>query len=221
MRIVLLGAPGSGKGTQSDMITKKYGFPRISTGDLLREEVAAGTPLGEIAKKAMDHGELVKDELVLEMVDHRIRQDDCRDGYILDGFPRNIPQAQKLEALDQTREVVIEIFLEDDVVIQRLSARRICSRCGTIYNLLVKVPQQKDICDACRGTLIQRDDDRPDVIAERLEVYHSQTEPLVDYYRSKGVFHRVNGDNTVQSVFEDISRVLEVTLPATERKSCP
>jgi adenylate kinase len=215
MRIVLLGAPGSGKGTQGDMITAKYGFPRISTGDLLREEVAAGTPLGDIAKKAMDHGELVKDELVLEMVDQRIRLDDCRLGYVLDGFPRNIPQAQKLEALDPAREVVIEIFLEDEIVIQRLSARRICSSCGTIYNLLVKVPQQTGVCDACGGTLIQRDDDAPDVIAERLKVYHNQTEPLVDYYRVKGVFYRVSGDDAIPSVFESVRRVLEGALPAT------
>jgi adenylate kinase len=219
MRIVLLGAPGSGKGTQGDMITAKYGFPRISTGDLLREEVGAGTPLGDIAKRAMDRGELVKDELVLEMIDHRIRQDDCRDGYILDGFPRNILQAQKLEELDQSDELVIEIFLEDEVVIQRLSARRICSGCGTIHNLFVKAPEDSGICDACGGSLIQRDDDKPEVIAERMTVYHTQTEPLVDYYRSKGAFHRVNGDNAIQEVFEDICRVLEEAIPEAGDKS--
>ncbi|MFC2165513.1 adenylate kinase [Acidobacteriota bacterium] len=218
MRIVLLGAPGSGKGTQGDMIAKKYGFPRISTGDLLREEVAAGTPLGDIAKTTMDRGELVKDEFVLEMVDKRIYQDDCRDGYVLDGFPRNIQQAQKLERLDRAQEVVIEIFLEDDIVTQRLSSRRICPSCSTIYNLLVKVPEQSGICDACGGTLIQRDDDRPEVIDERLNVYHDQTEPLVDYYRTKGVFHRVNGDNTVQSVFDGICRVLDSVLSEAESR---
>ncbi len=216
MRIVLLGAPGSGKGTQGDMITKKYGFPRISTGDLLREEVAAGTPLGDIAKRAMERGELVKDELVLEMVEKRIQQDDCQDGYVLDGFPRNIPQAQKLEALDRTSEVIIEIFLEDDIVVKRLSSRRICSICGTIYNLLVKVPKQTGVCDACSGMLIQRDDDKPEVIEERMKVYHGQTEPLVEYYRTKGVFHRVNGDDTIQSVFEGICRVLDSALPGAE-----
>jgi len=218
MRIVLLGAPGSGKGTQADMITKKYGFPRISTGDLLRDEVAAGTPLGDIAKRAMDRGKLVKDELVLEMVDNRIQQDDCRHGFVLDGFPRNILQAQKLEALDRAREVVIEIFLEDDIVVKRLSSRRICSCCGAIYNLLVKVPEQTGICDACGGALIQRDDDKPEVIDERLNVYHGQTEPVVDYYRAKGVFHRVRGDDTVQSVFDGICRVLDSALPGAEPK---
>lgn len=216
MRIVLLGPPGSGKGTQGDMITKKYGFPRISTGDLLRDAVAAGTPLGDIAKRSMDRGELVKDELVLEMVDNRIQQNDCRDGYVLDGFPRNIPQARKLEVLDRAREVVIEIFLGDDIVIKRLSSRRICSRCGAIYNLLVKVPVQTGICDACGGTLIQRDDDKAEVINERLNVYHRQTEPVVDYYRAKGVFHRVQGNDTVQSVFDSICRVLDSALPGTE-----
>ncbi len=218
MRIVLLGAPGSGKGTQGDMITKKYGFPRISTGDLLREEVAAGTPLGDLAKTAMERGELVKDDLVLEMVDKRIRQDDCQDGYVLDGFPRNIPQAQKLEALDQARKVVIEIFLEDKIVVKRLSARRICSNCGTIYNLLVKVPEQTGVCDACGGTFIQRGDDTPEVIEERLNVYHGQTEPLVDYYRTKGVFHRVSGDDAIQSVFEGICCVIDGALSGTEGK---
>jgi adenylate kinase len=219
MRIILLGAPGSGKGTQGDMITRHYGFPKISTGDLLREAAAAGTPLGEIAKKAMQRGELVKDELVLEMVDRRIQQDDCRRGYVLDGFPRNIPQSQKLEALDQTQEVVIEIYLEDDIVIKRLSARRICSNCGMIYNLLVKVPEREYVCDACGGKLIQRDDDKPEVIKERLDVYHKQTEPLVDYYRNRGVFHRVNGDNAIQSVSEDVCRILDEVLRAEESQS--
>lgn len=218
MRIVLLGSPGSGKGTQGDMITKKYGFPRISTGDLLREEVAAETAVGDMAKKAMGRGELVIDEIVLEMVDKRIHQEDCRDGYVLDGFPRNIFQAQKLEALDRAREVAIEIFLEDDVVIKRLSARRICASCGSIYNLLIKVPEQKDVCDSCRGTLIQRDDDKPEVIKERLNVYHSQTEPLVDYYRKKGVFHRINGDDAIEDVFTGICRVLDRGLSETERE---
>jgi len=218
MRIVLLGAPGSGKGTQGNMITEKYGFPRISTGDLLREEVAEGTPLGKIAKAVMDRGELVKDELVLEMVDRRIQQDDCRQGYVLDGFPRNISQAQKLEAHDPSREVVIEIFLEDDVVIRRLGARRICSSCGAIYNILVRVPQQKDACDACGGTLIQRDDDKTEVIAERLSVYHNQTEPLVGYYRAKGVYRRVQGDDAIESVFEGVCRVLDEVLSEEESK---
>jgi len=219
MRIILLGAPGSGKGTQGDMITTKYGFPRISTGDLLREEVVAGTPLGEIAKTAMERGELAKDELVIEMVDKRIQQDDCRDGYVLDGFPRNIPQAQKLEEIDRTREVVIEIFLEDAVVVKRLSARRICSSCGMIYNLLVKVPERMGVCDSCGGKLVQRDDDNPEVIQERLHVYHGQTEPLVEYYRRNGVFHRIDGDDTMQSVFEGICQVLDDALSETESQN--
>jgi adenylate kinase len=174
--------------------------------------------LGDIAEKAMERGELVKDELVLEMVDRRIRQDDCRDGYVLDGFPRNIPQAQKFEALDQSDEVVIEIFLEDDAVIQRLSSRRICSSCGATFNLLVKMPEQTGACDACGGTLIQRDDDKPEVIAARLKVYHNQTKPLVDYYRAKGVFHRVGGNNSIQAVFDAVCRVLADVLPAAESK---
>jgi adenylate kinase len=172
--------------------------------------------LGDVAKAAMDLGELVKDEFVLEMVDKRIHQDDCREGYVLDGFPRSIPQAQKLEMLDRAKEVAIEIFLEDTVVIQRLSSRRICSSCGMIYNLLVKVPEQTGICDACGGTLIQRDDDKPEVIEERLRVYHGLTEPLVDYYRAKGVFQRIKGNDAIQSVFEGICRLLDDALSESE-----
>ncbi|MBN1223149.1 MAG: adenylate kinase [Candidatus Aminicenantes bacterium] len=212
MRIILLGAPGSGKGTQGDLLEKKFGFPRISTGDLLREAVSAATPLGLKAKAAMDRGELVEDALVVGMVEERIHGLDCQKGYILDGFPRNISQAEKLGAIDGRREVAIEIVLADEAVIERLSARRICSDCGAIYNLLLKPPQRTQVCDMCNGALLQRDDDRPDVIADRLKVYHERTEPLVDYYGKRNVFHRVDGEGTILSIFEDICRILDSTL---------
>jgi len=216
MRIVLFGAPGSGKGTQGDLVLKKYGFPKISTGDLLREAVAAETPLGLKAKAAMDRGELVKDTLVVSMVKERINKPDCEKGYILDGFPRNIFQAEKLEESDGRREVAIEIGLSDKGVIERLASRRVCSGCGAIFNLSLKPPRRAGVCDVCGGVLIQRDDDRRELIEDRLKVYHKQTEPLKDYYKKKGVFHRVNGDGTIDSVFEAIGRILDAVLGRRE-----
>jgi len=212
MRIVLLGAPGSGKGTQGDLMMKKYGFPKISTGDLFREAVAAKTPLGLEAKAAMDRGELVKDALVIGLVDERIRRQDCRNGYILDGFPRNLSQAEKLEEIDGRREMAIDIVLDDESVIERLSSRRICSECGAIYNTLLMPPRHDDVCDRCGGPLIQRDDDRREVIEDRLKVYHEQTKPLADYYRKRGVYKRVNGEGPISSIFEDICRILDSAL---------
>jgi len=216
MRIVLFGAPGSGKGTQGDLVLKKYGFPKISTGDLLREAVAAETPLGLKAKAAMDRGELVKDTLVVSMVKERINKPDCEKGYILDGFPRNIFQAEKLEESDGRREVAIEIGLSDKVVIERLGSRRVCSGCGAIFNLTLKPPRRAGVCDVCGGVLIQRDDDRRELIEDRLKVYHGQTEPLKHYYKKKGVFHRVNGEGTIDSVFEAIGRILDAVLGRRE-----
>ncbi len=217
MKIILLGAPGSGKGTQGDLVTKKYGFPRISTGDLLREAVVLNTPLGQMAKAIMDRGELVEDDLVVQMVEERIAKPDCDKGYLLDGFPRTIYQAQKLENIDQHhRNVVIEIFLPDEVVIDRLSARRLCSGCGAIYNLLAQTPDKENVCDVCSGKLIQRDDDPPEVIRNRLEVYHKQTEPLVQYYKEKECYFRVNGEGTIEEVFTRVCGVLDKAIHGVE-----
>jgi adenylate kinase len=210
MKIILLGAPGSGKGTQGDFVAKKYGFPRISTGDLLREAVVLGTPLGQMVKAVMDRGELVEDDLVVKMVEERIAKPDCEEGYLLDGFPRTINQAQELENINQHhRDVAIEIFLPDEVVINRLSARRICSDCGTIYNLLDQTPEKENVCDVCSGNLMQRDDDPPEVIQNRLKVYHKQTEPLVEYYKKKKCYFRVNGEGTIEEVFARVCGVLD------------
>ena len=219
MKIILLGAPGSGKGTQGDLVTKKYGFPRISTGDLLREAVALGTPLGKEAKAIMERGDLVADDLVVKMVEERITKPDCAEGYILDGFPRTINQARKLENIDENhQEVVIEIYLPDQVVIDRLSTRRICSSCGTIYNLLDHTPEAENICNVCSGKIIRRDDDKPEVIQERLKVYHEQTEPLVDYYETKTNNFQLNGEGTIEEIFARVCEVLDKAIGKVENR---
>lgn len=210
MRIILLGSPGCGKGTQGDLIEKKYGFPKISTGDLLREADKQGTPLGKKAEVFMNRGELVSDEIVVEMIRERIADVDCRDGYILDGFPRNIPQAEALEKIDRVSpEIVIDIQIDEQSLIARLEVRRICSRCGSIYNLLVRKPKRQEICDECGGPLIQREDDQPSVIKERLRVYHEKTEKLIDYYLKNKVYNRIDGRGKIEEVFQRISAVLE------------
>lgn len=219
MKIILLGAPGSGKGTQGDLVTKKYGFPRISTGDLLREAVALETPLGKEAKAIMERGDLVADDLVVKMVEERITKPDCTEGYILDGFPRTINQARKLENIDKNhQEVVIEIYLPDQVVIDRLSTRRICSSCGTIYNLLDHTPEAENICNVCSGKIIRRDDDKPEVIQERLKIYHEQTEPLVDYYETKTNYFQINGEGTIEEIFARVCEVLDRAIGKVENR---
>jgi adenylate kinase len=218
MKIILLGAPGSGKGTQGDLLTKTYGFPRISTGDLLRDAVALGTPLGQEAKAIMKRGNLVADDLVVKMVEQRITKSDCAEGYILDGFPRTISQAHMMENINQNHsEVVIEISLPDQVVVNRLSARRICSNCGSIYNLLGHKPETENICNVCSGKLIQRDDDKPEVIQDRLKVYHEQTEPLVDYYKAKTNYYRINGEGSIEEIFARVREVLDKTIDDVEK----
>jgi adenylate kinase len=210
MRVILLGPPGSGKGTQGELIEKKYGFPKISTGDLLRREVQEKTPLGEIAEAKMNQGELVSDEIVIEMIKHRIIQSDCIRGYVLDGFPRNVVQARRLEDIGEKRpEIVIDIHLSEQALIQRLSARRICSGCGAIYNLLIRNPSKEGRCDVCGSKLIQRKDDRPEVIKERLRVYHEQAEALIDYYSKKNVYFRIEGEGKPEAISRNIYSVLD------------
>jgi adenylate kinase len=214
MRIILLGPPGSGKGTQGDLIEQKYGFPKISTGDLLREAVQKKTRLGKQTEAVMNRGDLVSDELVMEMVKERLAKKDCQRGYVLDGFPRNIKQAHMLEGMKSQRsEVVLDIRLSEERLIERLSSRRICSQCETIYNLLVKAPNRSDTCDACSAGLVQRQDDRPEVIKERLRVYNEETKPMVEYYQKKENYHKIEGDKDIESVFQSIQTVLRVELP--------
>jgi adenylate kinase len=217
MKIILLGAPGSGKGTQGELMTKTYGFPKISTGDLLREASNLGTALGQKAKAIMEKGDLVEDDLVIEMVEERITKPDCAEGYILDGFPRTLYQARRLENIDQNRrEVVIDIYLPDQAVVNRLSARRICSSCGTIYNLLGRKPESENTCDVCSGELIQRDDDKPEVIRDRLRIYHELTEPLVDYFKAKTDYFQINGEGSIEDIFVRIREVLDRAIDKAE-----
>ena len=210
MRVILMGPPGSGKGTQGDLIERKYGFPKISTGDLLRQAVQNGTPLGKKAETRMNKGELVSDDIVVEMVAERIGKDDCKKGYVLDGFPRNLMQAQMLEDLKNSHpEIILDIQLNEEILIQRLSSRRICSRCGKIFNLSLRPPDHPDTCDLCQVDLIQRRDDRPNVIKERLRVYHIETAPLIEYYQRKNIYHRIDGEKAVEAVFSDICSIID------------
>lgn len=210
MRVILLGPPGSGKGTQADRIEREYGLPRLSTGDLLRREVQERTALGKEVEAVIRRGELVSDEMVAEMIRKRIVQPEYRRGYVLDGFPRTIAQARRLEEVDPDQdELAIDIHLSDRAVLGRLGARRVCPRCERIYNLLVKPPSRYEQCDSCGERLIQRNDDQPGVIKERLKVYHQQTGPLCDHYSKKKAFYRINGETGIEDVFAEIRRILD------------
>ncbi len=213
MRIILLGAPGSGKDTQGDLITRKFGFPKISSGYLLRQAIKDNTPLGREADAVMKQGDLVRDDVVIGMVKERIEKEDCQQGYILDGFPRTISQALVLEKISpEENEIVIDIHLDDLVVIDRISARRICSACDHIFNLLLKSPENKKICENCGGTLVQRADDKPEVIKDRLKVYHEQRDALIEFYKEKNVYACVEGNADREDIFENICSLLERTI---------
>lgn len=210
MRVILFGPPGCGKGTQGTLIEKKYGFPKIATGDLLRSEAQEGTLLGKEAELKMRRGELVSDDIVIEMIRSRVFRPEYQRGYVLDGYPRNLAQAQSLEKIDPDRdEVAIEIYLSDQAVFDRLGARRVCVNCETIYNLNDKPPKKEEVCDDCGEELIQRDDDKPEVIKDRLRVYHQQTEALIGYYSRKKAYFRVAGEGRVETVFDRICSVLD------------
>jgi len=217
MRIVLFGPPGSGKGTQGELIERRYGFPKISTGDLLRQAVREKTPLGIKAEQMMNRGELVSDEIVEGLVRERIASPDTRRGYLLDGFPRNLAQVRSLEAMDGGRpEIVIEIDVDIRSLIDRMQGRLTCRNCGAVYNLKLQKPRTEGRCDICGGDLYQRADDRPEVISERLRVYREQTEKIRAHYQAKGVFHRLDGAGSVDDVFGRISRVLDSELARRE-----
>jgi len=202
-KIILLGPPGAGKGTQAKRIVEKTGLLHLSTGDILRDEVARGTELGKQAKAYMDRGDLVPDELIIGMIRGRIEN---ADGFILDGFPRTVAQAEALEQITPV-DVVIDIELERDEVIRRLSSRRVCRNCGKIYNLISNPPKVDGKCDACGGELYQRDDDRPEVIENRYDVYTSSTAPLIEFYRSRGLLAEVDGKADPDAIF---ARIMEI-----------
>lgn len=213
MRLVLLGAPGAGKGTQAKKIIEKYPMPQISTGDLLRAAVSAGTALGKEAKSFMDKGELVPDSVVLGMVEERLKQDDCKKGYILDGFPRNTKQAEALDAmlanLGMSLTAALSVDVPFDILMKRLTGRRTCKACGQMFNIYSNAPKKEGACDKCSGELFQRDDDREETIKKRLEVYNAQTAPLIDYYGKKGILKSVDGaTGTIDEIFANVRNVL-------------
>lgn len=210
MKIILLGAPGAGKGTQAEVICNRYNIPAISTGNIIREALKTGTEMGLKAKSYMESGALVPDEVVIGIIRERIVKDDCKDGFILDGFPRTIPQAEALDKMGIVIDKVIDIEVPDEKIINRMSGRRVCEKCGASYHLEYKKPKVEGICDACSGTLIQRKDDHPDTVKSRLDVYHSETEPLKDYYEKQGKLTVVEG----QEEIEDTTRLLIEALEA-------
>jgi adenylate kinase len=212
MKIVMLGAPGAGKGTQAKMIAEKYTIPHISTGDIFRANIKEGTPLGLEAKSYMDQGKLVPDELTVKILLDRVSKDDCKNGYVLDGFPRTIPQANVLkEALAKQNDKIdfaINVDVPDENIVRRMSGRRACVTCGATYHIEHVPPKTEGVCDKCGSALILRDDDKPDTVLNRLKVYHDQTQPLIDFYNNEGILKEVDGTIDVKDVFENIVKIL-------------
>lgn len=213
MNIVLMGLPGAGKGTQADKIVEKYDIPHISTGDMFRAAIKGGTELGLKAKSFMDQGALVPDEVTIGIVRERLSNADCEEGFLLDGFPRTVPQAEALESLladlGKRIEHVVNIQVEQDELVKRLTGRRICKVCGTAYHLVFNPPQTEGVCDKDGGELYQREDDNPETVTNRLEVNIKQTQPLLDFYESKGVLKNIDGQQDIQKVFADIDALLK------------
>ena len=212
MKIIMLGAPGAGKGTQAKKIAEKYQIPHISRGDIFRANIKNGTELGKKAKTYMDQGLLVPDQLVCDLVVDRVKQEDCKNGYILDGFPRTIPQAESLdEALGQMGESLdyaINVDVPDEHIVNRMSGRRACVGCGATYHIVYAPTKKEGVCDVCGAELILRDDDKPETVQKRLSVYHEQTQPLIDYYKGKGILKDVDGTKDMDVVFQAITDIL-------------
>ena len=212
MKIIMLGAPGAGKGTQAKQIADKYGIPHISTGDIFRANIKEGTELGKKAKAFMDKGELVPDELTCDLVVDRISKPDAAKGYVLDGFPRTIPQAEALtkalEARGEKIDYAINVEVPDGNIVHRMGGRRACIGCGATYHVEFNAPKVEDVCDTCGGELVLRDDDKPETVQKRLSVYHAQTQPLIDYYKKANVLVEVDGTQDINVVFQDIVKIL-------------
>lgn len=212
MKIIMLGAPGAGKGTQAKLIAEKYGVPHISTGDIFRANIKNGTELGKEAKEYMDKGLLVPDELTVRLLLDRVAQDDCKNGYVLDGFPRTIPQAEVLDKeltkLGDSVDFAVDVDVPDENIIRRMSGRRACLNCGATYHIVNIPPQKEGICDVCGSELVLRDDDQPETVKNRLKVYHEQTQPLIEYYTGKGVLRTVDGTFPMEEVFDAIVKIL-------------
>lgn len=209
MKIIMLGAPGAGKGTQAKMIADKYGIPHISTGDIFRANIKAGTELGKKAKEYMDKGLLVPDELTVGLLMDRVAKEDCANGYVLDGFPRTIPQAECLDkALAAKVDFAINVDVPDENIINRMSGRRACLACGATYHIVYNPTKVEGKCDRCGADLVLRDDDKPETVAKRLNVYHDQTQPLIQYYQAQDVLKEVDGTQDMNKVFADIVAIL-------------
>lgn len=208
MKLILLGAPGAGKGTQAEILCKKLGIPTISTGNILRAAIKDGTPTGQKAKSYIDAGALVPDEVIIGIVNERLAQPDCQNGYILDGVPRTIAQAEALEKAGIGFDAVVSIEISEEEILSRMSGRRVCGACGSSYNVVAIPPRVEGICDNCGGKLIQRKDDTPETVRERLKVYHMETEPLVDFYRQRGLLRPVRSADTKEATTQAILAAL-------------
>ncbi len=213
MNLIFLGPPGAGKGTQAKMVSSKYQIPHISTGDILREAVKEGSPLGVKAKSYMDKGELVPDEVVIGIIEERLKAPDCKNGFILDGFPRTIPQAEALDEVLANLGIgidhVINIEVFEDELVRRLSGRRVCKNCGANFHIIFDPPKKEGVCDKCGGELYQRDDDKEETVRNRLKVYSNQTAPLIDFYRKKGLLRSIEGVGGIDLIFNKIEEVLK------------
>lgn len=212
MKIIMLGAPGAGKGTQAKQIADKYAIPHISTGDIFRANLKAGTELGKKAKEYMDQGLLVPDELTCDLVMDRISQDDCKNGFVLDGFPRTIPQAEALDAalakINEKMDYAIDVDVPDENIVKRMSGRRACLNCGATYHIVSIPTKVEGICDRCGSQVVLRDDDQPETVKKRLDVYHEQTQPLIDYYKEQNILRTVDGTQPMEDVFGAIVEIL-------------
>lgn len=209
MKLILLGAPGAGKGTQAEKICEKLSIPAISTGNIIREALKNGTEMGLKAKSFIDAGQLVPDEVVIGIIKDRLTQNDCANGFILDGFPRTIPQAEALDEMGVEIDKVIDIEVPDEKITERMSGRRVCKECGASYHLVFKKPEKEGVCNLCGGELVQRKDDHPDTVLDRLKVYHEQTEPLKDFYAKKGKLRIVEGQEKVEDTTAATFHALE------------
>ena len=212
MKIILLGAPGAGKGTQAEVISQKLNIPSLSTGNMLREAQKKGTPLGQQAKSYMESGQLVPDELVIGIIKERMAQPDCAGGFILDGFPRTVAQAEALDQMGIAIDRVIEIDVPDEAIVTRMSGRRVCEGCGASYHLTHNPPAAEGVCDKCGGKLVTRKDDDPKTVQQRLETYHRQTQPLVDYYQKAGKLRTIDGNQPLEEASAAILRALEASV---------
>ena len=210
MKLIMLGAPGAGKGTQAAIFSERLGIPTISTGNILRAAVKNGTPVGLQAKSYMDAGKLVPDEVIIGIIAERLGEEDCRKGYILDGVPRTIAQAEALEASGIRFDCVLDIEVADEEIQRRMSGRRACTACGATYHVEAAPPKTEGVCDACGGKLVQRDDDKPETVLDRLKVYHAQTEPLKEFYAQRGVLKSVENQPTIEATSQAIAAVLGI-----------